>query len=162
MKEIWKDIPGYEGYYKVSNLGRVKSLNYNRTKKEKVLKLGIDTQGYYNLTLSKNGSFSTKNVHKLVAMAFLDHKPCGYKLVVNHKDFNKLNNKVENIEITTQRRNANQKHLKSTSKYVGVSWNKAKCKWESFIRINGKQNYLGTFKKEYDAHLAYQNKLKTL
>ena len=58
--EIWKDIKGYEGLYQVSNFGRVKSLNYNRTQNEKILKPGNDCLGYYRISLSKCGKAKTK------------------------------------------------------------------------------------------------------
>ena len=54
MKEIWKDIEGYEGLYQVSNYGRVKSLNYNHTKEERIRKLDISNKGYASILLSKN------------------------------------------------------------------------------------------------------------
>lgn len=155
--EIWKTIEGFEDY-QVSNFGRVKSFKCG---KEKILKPQIDGRGYYIVTLFKNYS-NIKNIHKLVAIHFLNHKPCGFKLVVNHKDFNRLNNNVDNLEIVTQRENANQKHIKSSSQYTGVSWHKIKNKWISRIRINGKLKHLGYFINEYDAHIAYENKLKEL
>lgn len=163
--EIWIDVLGYDGLYEVSNLGNVKSLNYNHTRKEQLLKLGKDSVGYYTVRLY-NKEISNKGktfkVHKLVAQAFLNHTPCGYKLVINHKDFNKLNNCVDNLEVVTQRENANLKHLKSTSKYVGVTWQKSCNRWQARITINTERIYLGVFKNEYDAHMAYQNKLNSI
>lgn len=98
MEEIWKDVVGYEGLYKVSNLGRVKSMNYHRSGKEKILK--TDKSRYERVPLCKNGKETTETVHKLVAMAFI---PNPYNLPqVNHKDENKLNNNVENLEWCTQ------------------------------------------------------------
>ena len=100
-KEIWKDIPGYEGYYQVSSLGRVKSLErvvgHTRhgeyTLKGKIRKLSLNTQGYLIVRLSNGGIVKTIKVHKLVAMAFLNHEPCGYKEVVDHIDNNTQNNR---------------------------------------------------------------------
>lgn len=157
MEEIWKPIEGFEDY-QVSNFGRVKSFKLNR---EKILKHGISSN-YYVVGLCNNSKVITKQVHQLVAIAFLNHKPDGYKLVVNHKDFNKLNNHVSNLEIVTSRENTNLKHIKSSSKYTGVNWHKRDKKWESRIYINGKREYLGLFENEIDAHIAYQNKLKEL
>ena len=154
--EIWRKIEGFEGY-EVSNLGRVKSLKFG---KERILKSGKDSGGYLIVVLSKDKIPKCKTIHKLVAMAFLDHIPDGtHKLVVNHIDFNRLNNNINNMEIISQRENTNRKHLKSTSKYTGVSWNKASKKWMSMIRINGKLKYLGYFNTELEAHKIYQNKL---
>lgn len=170
MKEIFKDIPTYEGIYQVSNLGKVKSLERviirsdgkPYSAKEKILKNFLTDRGYYSVKLYKNKILKTITVHQLVSMAFLNHTPCGYKLVVNHIDFDKKNNNVSNLELVTQRENANHKHLKSSSKYTGVCWNKARNKWQSNIKINGKLKHLGLFTNEYDAHLAYENALKQL
>lgn len=98
-KEIWRDISGYEGYYQVSNFGRVRSLdkmqNYNgsvRLHKGKILKPNNDGRGYLIVDLSKNNRSVTKTIHRLVAMAFLDNP--NNLPQVNHKDENKENNFV--------------------------------------------------------------------
>ena len=164
IQEIWKDIPNYEGYYQVSNLGNVKSLarfnNLGKRVKERVLKNLVNTtKGYLVVNLSKIGLVKTKQIHQLVAESFLNHKPNGHKLVVNHKNFNRQDNRVENLEIVTQRENANRAHIKSSSKYVGVSWHKGSKKWMSRIVINGKRKHLGYFFEEIEASNAYQNAL---
>lgn len=103
--EIWKAIEGYEGRYEVSNYGRVKSLNYHRTGKEKVLKPAIDSNGYWRVGLYKNSKRKFFSVHRLVAEAFL---PNPQNLPeVNHKDENKANNRVENLEWCTAKYNSN-------------------------------------------------------
>jgi hypothetical protein len=161
MQEIWKDIPDYEGFYQVSTLGRIKSLGNNMSKKEKILKNFISGT-YYMIDLNKKGLSKSFLVHQLVAIAFLNHIPCKHKLVVNHINFNRLDNRVENLEIITQRQNANQKHLKSSSKYTGVSWHKKDKKWQSMIMINGKLKYLGSFICETKASFTYETELKKL
>ena len=158
-KEEWKPIPKFEGLYEISSYGRVKSLKFN---KELILKVIINSKKYQKVSLYKNKIKSTKIIHQLVAEAFLNHKPCGLKLVVDHINNDKLDNRVENLRIVTQRENANRKHLKSTSKYTGVHWQEDCKKWRAGIIINGKKYYLGIFTDEYDAHLAYQNKLNSL
>jgi len=160
--EIWKDVVGYEGYYKVSSLGNVKSLSRKYEPKERILKNCMTAKGYYDVGLSKNNKRRTRRVHKLVAESFLNHKPCGMELVINHIDFNKTNNNVKNLEIVTNRVNGNRKHLKSTSKYTGVYWNKQRNKWQSGINVNGKTKYLGRFDCETSAHLAYEKELKII
>jgi len=160
-EEIWKDIPGYEGIYNVSSLGEIKSFKIIKNKGY-LLKKALNTAGYYVVSLSKNNKNKTFQVHQLVAMAFLGHKICGMKLVINHKNFNKLDNRVENLEIVTNRENSNKKHIKSTSQYTGVSWNNNLKKWSCYIRINTKKYHLGYFTNEIDAHNVYQNKLKEL
>jgi hypothetical protein len=166
--EIWKDIKDYEGLYQVSSLGRVKSLErktlgkYGGIKKERILKSNKNNGGYLRLDLCKNGVQKNCKIHQLVAIAFLNHTPCGHKLVVNHKNFNKLDNRLENLEIITQRENSNLKHKESTSKFVGVFWDKSRGKWHSKIQINGKSKFLGYFKCEIKASEAYTKELKSL
>ena len=69
MEEIWKDIKGYEGLYQVSNLGRLKSLNYKNSEKERILKYGINTQGYLIVCLCVNKQRKIFAVHRLVSQA---------------------------------------------------------------------------------------------
>lgn len=158
QKEVWRDIKDYEGLYQVSNHGNVKSLKYG---KNRILKPALDSVGYYMVNLC-NGKFHSYSIHKLVAIAFLNHKPCGYKIVVDHKDFNKTNNHLSNLRLISARENTNQIHLKSTSKYCGVSWQKVTKKWRAFIRINNKNKNLGSFNDELEASNAYQLALSKL
>ena len=92
-KEYWKPVVGYEGLYEVSNFGRVKSLKFG---KEKILKPVTNTFGYLQVTLCKNNKKKLVTVHRLVAEAFLPN-PHNYSCV-NHKDENKQNNNVSNLE----------------------------------------------------------------
>jgi hypothetical protein len=132
MKEIWKDIKGYEGLYQVSNLGRVRSLNryviqknaFGNMKehcyKGKILKLFEDKDGYLRVNLKKNNIMKQYSVHVLVANEFItnknDFKYMPYeiktninlkKLQVNHKDENKQNNCVSNLEWCSNAYNIN-------------------------------------------------------
>jgi len=99
MKEIWKDIKGYEGLYQVSNFGRVKSLKF----KPKVLK-NVTNYGYYpTIYLFKNNQMKMFKIHRLVAKIFIDNPnnfPC-----VNHKDGQKTHNNVTNLEWVTIKKN---------------------------------------------------------
>lgn len=109
MKEIWKDIQGYEGLYQVSNLGNVKSLNWNHCNQQKLLSLdfnGTETKGrYYKVTLFKNHKRKGHLVHRLVAEAFIPNPK--NKPQVNHIDGNKINNCVSNLEWVTEKENVN-------------------------------------------------------
>ena len=164
MKEIWKDIPGYETLYQVSNLGRVKGLDrydkLNRFKKGVVLATRIKNSGYYIVNLWKDGKCKTPTIHQLVAITFLGHTPCGTKIICDHINGDKLDNCVDNIQLISTRENTTRYKTNGTSKYVGVSWDKVRNNWMAYITINKKYLYLGRFDNEYDAHLAYQNKLK--
>jgi len=159
MIEEFRDVDGYDGVYQVSNLGRVKSLKFG---KERILKDSIRGDGYIRFFLCKDNKRNSRSAHQLVAVAFLGHKPCGFELVVNHINFDKTDNRVENLEIVTNRENSNRKHLKSSSIYTGVCWYKRDKKWSSQIRINGKLKYLGHFTDEIEASNAYQTALKQL
>lgn len=90
MVEVWKEIENHKGYM-VSTKGNVKSLSFNRTGKEKVLTPCVDSKGYLFVTLQGK----QLRVHRLVASAFLGN---GEGLLVNHKDENKRNNNVDNLE----------------------------------------------------------------
>lgn len=99
-EEIWKDIIGYEGLYQVSSLGRVRSLDRydsnNHFLKGRILKLSANGKGYLKVALNSNGKAKTYSVHRLVLQSFIpnpDNLP-----QVNHKDENKTNNNVDNLE----------------------------------------------------------------
>lgn len=97
--EEWKDINGYEGYYQVSNLGRVKSLPGQRGttyRKERILTKCLTRDGYEKVRLQHEGTDRTARVHRLVAEAFIPNPD--NKETVNHIDGNKLNNVVSNLE----------------------------------------------------------------
>lgn len=157
IKENWKTIKDYQDY-QVSDLGNVKSLKLG---KERILKSAI-SKGYLFVVIFKNSKPKKRTIHSLVAEAFLNHIPKGMKLVVNHKNFIKTDNKLENLEIVTNRENTNLKHLKSASKYVGVTFHRKNNKWRARIQIEGKLKHLGLFNTEIEASNAYQLKLNSL
>lgn len=143
MEEIWKPIPNYEGYYEVSNTGKVKSLkriiedkrgvNHFVTEKE----LALNRYGdYYQVALSKDGKRKLFLVHRLVAIVFLpnpDNLP-----IVNHKDENKLNNNANNLEWCTIKYNTNYGTTKQRmsqnrkNKHIKKIW---KCDYNTHERI---------------------------
>jgi hypothetical protein len=136
-KEIWKDIKGYENKYQISNFGRVKSLNYLRTKKEKLLKVHSDKNGYLVLNLSKDGKSKCVKVHRLVAEMFIEN-PHNYTQV-NHKDENKKNNNVNNLEwCTIKYNNLYGTHIEKLKKRIlCVELNKT---YESIIKASKELN----------------------
>ena len=101
MEEIWKPIKGYESLYEVSNLGNVKSLNWGR---ESLLK-PYPRKGYYCVCLCKNNICRKFSIHRLVAQAFIPN-PNNLPLI-NHKDEDTTNNRVENLEWCTNKYNLN-------------------------------------------------------
>ncbi len=121
MEEIWKDIENFEGLYQVSNLGRIKCLEHKcpgryagclRTVKEHIMKQTKGSQGYMYVILSNRDRGRTFLVHRLVAKAFLPNEE-NYS-IVNHKDEDKSNNNVSNLEWCTSLYNNtyNDVHLK--------------------------------------------------
>ena len=120
--ELWKDIQGYEGYYQVSNEGRVKSLERDvewrgtiRHQSERILKESTHNRGYKRVRLC-DGKSNIKLVHRLVAEAFIPN-PNNYPMI-NHKDENPSNNRVENLEWCTAQYNNtyNDRHIKCAAK----------------------------------------------
>ena len=112
MTEIWRDIKGYEGIYQISNFGRVKSVERIATNnkhggvriiKEKILTPNDNGNGYKIVCLRKPKQRKNFYMHRLVATAFIPNpKNLRY---VNHKDYNKSNNNVTNLEWCTQKEN---------------------------------------------------------
>lgn len=108
--EIWKDIEGYEGLYQVSNQGRVKSLNRKVANamfsvKEHIVKEADNGRGYKFVSLWENNKEKKYYIHRLVALTFIPN-PNGYKYI-NHKDEDKSNNHVYNLEWCTAKYNCN-------------------------------------------------------
>jgi hypothetical protein len=169
MEEIWKDIPDYEGLYQVSNLGRVKSLPKQWISgngairiqlNEIIMSQSISKSGYYRIVLNNYGKAKCYKIHQLVAMAFLGHKLCGMKMVIDHINDDKTDNRLENLQIVTNRFNAFKTQNNYSSKYKGVCWHKTTKKWMSYITINSKLKHLGRYNCELKAHQAYLNALK--
>lgn len=158
MEEMWKDIEGYEGFYQVSNLGNVRSLDRyvkNRMsnkniKRGKILKSCINKHGYLAVHLIKETKGQTKTVHRLVANAFIpnpENKP-----EVNHIDGNKQNNILENLEWVTSSENTlhaiktglikklnGRNHYKTPVNQYSLD-NKFIKQWDSIKQINEEWN----------------------
>ena len=168
--ENWKEIKGYETLYAVSNLGNVKSLEkqvlmkgkFPYIKKESLLNPFVQKNGYLAVCLTNDVSIKTFRVHQLVAVAFLNHEICGMKIIVDHINNNKKDNRLENLQLISQRKNASKDRKGYTSDFIGVCWDNKRKIWLSQISINGKTKRIGFFKNEIEAYQAYEKKLKNL
>lgn len=131
-KEEWKAVPGYEGYYEVSNIGRVRSVTrkiIDRTGRShtyygKLLSATSDGSqwGYKHITLMRGGKYKTIRVHRLVATAFIPN-PMNYP-VINHKDCNPANNIVDNLEWCTPEYNNNYAPTKQKRSAGVIQYNR--------------------------------------
>ena len=138
--EVWKDVAGYEGLYKVSNKGNIYSVervdSRGHRRGGRMLKPGRNSHGYLTVGLYKNGKSKTKNVHRLVAETFIPN-PKGF-LEINHKDENKSNNEMSNLEWCTREYNINYgKRTEKVSKKVRA--------------VNAKTGEVITFNSTHDA-----------
>jgi hypothetical protein len=154
-EEVWKDIIGFEGLYMISSHGNVRSLNYNHTKKEKILKPGINGNGYYYVSLCKDGKHNNLRIHRLIAIHFVDN-PNNFEYV-DHINRNPKDNRISNLRWCTPTTNTqNKTKMKNaSSQYYGVSWNKKHKKWHTRISINGKNKHLGYYDNEEEAARVY-------
>lgn len=155
--EIWKEIPEYEGLYECSTFGNIRSLDRivnNTHNSTRFIKGTIKTKTignyYYYVDLYKNNVRVKFNVHQLVAITFLNHKPDGFKKVVDHINEDKLDNRLENLRIVSHSDN-----LCNSSKPRGYSLHKYTNKYHANIRKNNKNYSLGYFNTKEEAHNAY-------
>ena len=144
MNETYKKIEGFETY-SVSDWGNVRNDTTGR-----ILKNSHRT-GYPMVRLQKDNKTYKNDIHRLVAIAFIDN--LGQKKCVDHIDNNRHNNNVINLRWATRSQNSQNTKLssKNTSGTKGVSWNKNTNKWKAQITINGKQIILGSFVNKDDA-----------
>lgn len=148
--EIFTDIPDYDGDYQISNYGTIVSF---KSGIGKILNQSTTTSDYEYVNLCKNGKEKTRPIHVLVAITYLNHRPDGHKLVVDHIDGDKTNNKVSNLQIITHRENI--KKRKDKNKYSGVYPHKQK--WQVKIYVNTKRIHFGLYAEEEEAAKVAQN-----
>lgn len=141
-KELWKSIPEYEGYYEISNVGRVRRLFRgvrNLHRHSRLLKTNcLTNSGYRQACLSKNNVQSYRYVHALVAEAFVGPRPNGH--VINHKDLNRINNCYDNLEYVTQQENTDHAIANGHVSPKGEHHKNAKLNWaivRLIRRLNG-------------------------
>ena len=146
MKEIWKDIKGFEGKYQVSNLGRVLSLNYAKTGNKRLIKPMKNKDGYLIVKLYSDKCY-TKTVHRLVAENFVE-KP---KLEVNHLNGNKEDNNINNLEWCTHAEN--ERYSWKTLGKQGKSGNKKGTGriGKAIIQYDLNDNYIKRWKSAIEA-----------
>lgn len=169
LKEEWRDIKGFEGVYQVSSLGRIKSLAREvltkngkiKPIKEKILKLNDNGEGYKLITLYGEFGRRRETVHVLLAEAFLGHQKGSWDAICDHINHNPSDNRLENIQIITQRENVSRKRGDFTSEYVGVC-RRAGGKFTAQISIEGTKYHLGSFNQEIQAAQAYQEVLEDI
>ena len=144
MKEIIKEYPS-DKRYKVSNKGYVIGV------KGAKLKPFIDNHNRSIVTIKSK----KKYLHQLIAETFLNHIPCGHKIVVDHIDNNPKNNRLDNLQLISHRENCSKDKRNKTSKYRGLSIDYKLDKYRSQVCLGGKIYYLGLYNTEEEAYIAY-------
>jgi hypothetical protein len=168
MEEIYKDIPGFEGKYQVSNFGNIKTiervtiLNDGRKfyYKDKVLICTPDLKGYPKIRLQNfNPNYgSTRRVHSLVWEVFGDGTTISFpNRVIDHIDRNKKNNHINNLRIISNRENAFNR--KDNKEFIGVRKSNKSDNYTCRIWVNDKDYHLGTFKTQEEAFERYNEAL---
>ena len=144
MSENWKSINGYENY-EISDHGNIKNITTH-----KMLKPRVNNRGYNNVDLYNIGK-RTKQIHRLVAQAFLDNHDD--KLCVDHIDRNRLNNHISNLRYATNSENSmnRSKCSNNTSGTTGVNFHKTNNKWRARITKDGARKNLGSFDSKEEA-----------
>ena len=154
--EIWKKLDeGLKYEYSISNTGKLRAdSSFHKNKKGTFLG-SKDTSGYLRTALTlKNGNVKNFKIHRLVAKYFINEN-IEY-LTINHKDFNKQNNNVKNLEIITSVENIKHYYTENlkkntSSKYIGVGYHIQLNKWTTRVNFNGKRFSLGVYETEEEA-----------
>lgn len=155
--EEWRDIKGHEGRYLVSNYGRVKNTDYRHTGQESLMTLQVTKWGYCHVHLRPQ----TGIVHRLVWEAFMGKIPD--IMEINHKDGNKQNNRLDNLEVVYVRENQSHSQQKIKNKTTIGCWQRKNGgSWVAQISINGKQKYLGDFATQEEAHQRYLQEVERI
>ena len=153
--ENYRDIPGYEGRYIVSDLGNVKNLITNY-----ILRGSLNTAGYLQVSLRDvNGKINCLGIHQVVAIAFLGHTPNGHVTVVDHINNNKHDNRLENLQIIDVRKNRVKDIVRDLPTGVNMRPN---GKFRAKYKHNNIQYHIGTFTTIEEASEAYQEAISKL
>jgi hypothetical protein len=161
MQEEWRPVVGYENFYEVSSIGRVRSFDRicanSYVRRGQILKGLPNKYQYLHVGLSNGAKQTTKTIHELVATSFLGPRPKGF--VTDHIDNNRTNNHVENLQYITVREN-NTKDIKRDLP-TGVG-KRDSGRFRAKIQIKSQNISLGTFDTVQEASEAYQNALKQI
>ena len=131
--EIWLPVVGYEGLYEISNMGRVKTLNYKRSGKEKIMRQTFNGNGYLRVGLFKDGKRKKFRTHKLVAIAFIPNVE--NKTEIDHKNTIRYDNRVENLRWSTRIENMNNELTKEKMKLRKAYAGKNASNYKGFIAL---------------------------
>lgn len=156
-EEVWKDIPGYYGRYKISSLGRVKT--FFKDKCGKIMKNQTDKDGYKYIQLCYKGVHKKHKIHRIVMFSFIGSSD----MPVDHINQKRDDNRLSNLEYVTIRENIlrgdklKKKRKGCSSRFIGVSRSKNKTNpWKSAVRNGtGKEIFLGYYSSEEEARDAY-------
>jgi hypothetical protein len=143
MNEIWLDVVGFEGFYKVSNFGNIFSVRNNIKIRHK-----IEKNGYARVGFNVNGKSTTALVHRIVCEAFIGKCPLKYD--VNHKNSNRCDNRIENLEYLPRSENV---RITFIGKKRGAY--RDKVGYRARIYYNGKHHHIKTTKTKEEAHEAF-------
>jgi len=170
--EKWKPIVGYESMYKISTLGRIKALpkmvhtggGGYYLKSPMPIKLRYPGgNNYVGVGLHREGKSKTMRVHQIMGITFLGYTP-NRKTVIHHVDEVKFNNRLSNLEVRTQRYNASfgKFHIRKSSEFIGVSYNKKSRVFKSSIIYEGVKYYLGSSTLESYCSKIYQDAVSAI
>lgn len=162
MEEIWKDIPGFEGLYQASNLGRVKNVKPYKSKGYYYNKIKTPLQGghvYHLISLYREGKPKTMQYHRAIALAFLPNPE--NKAEVNHKDGNKTNNVLSNLEWVTNSENGKHAYRTGLKNAVGILNGQSKLQEADVLRIFKDKRTLNEISKAFDISKSHVCSIKT-
>lgn len=161
QQEEWRDVPDFKNIYQGSNLGRLKSLTRlvkgkigMRVQKERILSQNISENGYIFMSIHKNSNRYFYSMQQLIAMCFLNHIPRGHEKIVDHINNNPLDNRLQNLQIITPRKN-NLKDKKNKTGFVGVNFDNKANKFRANIVINYKSKNLGSYNTAEEANFIF-------
>jgi hypothetical protein len=168
--EIWKEIPGLKSYYFASNLGRIYSIsrsfnfpmrngeNQIRTTPGRILNQLLTPSGYLRVQISVDGYKRKYYTHVLIAKTFLEHGQA--RTIINHKDSDKTNNKIENLEWSTNRENSLHGQIGKTKTGVpGIYFHPTRQRFQGAILFGKKRIGIGDHKTLDEAKEAYSKKM---